>query len=139
MLRERSSIVVSTQSNSESISTITRQMGDAVLATHDSWRAPAIAAVAVESASNSGSGSGPTAQKIRKLRDPRDSQQVFRALVKHVVLVEPSTDPAFAQNVTSITVCTPIVCHLENIESFLVKACHYLLVEKFSNEVFRAV
>ena len=68
-------------------------------------RAPAAAAAAGEAASNS----SPTALQLQRQRDPRDVQAVFHALVSHVLRVEPSQEPAFALNVTSITTCSTIV------------------------------
>ena len=78
-------------------------------------RAPAAAAATVGAASNS----SPTAQQLQRQRDPRDVQAVFHALVSHMLRVEPSQEPAFALNVTSITTCSIIVQYNQTICSFL--------------------
>ena len=53
--------------------------------------------------------SGPTSQKLQKQCDLRELQIAFRALVTHVVRIEPALEPTFSLKVTTISTCANIV------------------------------
>lgn len=90
--------------NSESISSIRRRIG-AFFASPNCLQVPIVASNSTETASIS----GPTTQKLRRQCDPREMQMACRALVTHVLRVEPALEPTFALSVTSITICSDIV------------------------------